>query len=84
MILKIILVIVVVKILIDFLWIKEGLTDTFDTALNQTGDKAVIEKCSINIKFPNYDSINKVYNNDNDYIFNNYQNIKRAANPDVC
>jgi hypothetical protein len=84
MILKIILGIVLVKILIDFLWTKEGYSEDYDIALNNTGDKAIVEKCSINIKLPNYDAVKNVYNNDNDYIFNNYQNIKRAANPDVC
>lgn len=84
MILNIILVIVFVKLLTDFLWLPEGMSEAYDINLNKTSDKNVVEKCSINIKFPNYDAVNNVYNNDNDYIFNNYQNIQRAANPDVC
>lgn len=85
MLLKIILVIVFVKILVDLLWIKEGLLDLDPPVLNRVNDTTPKnENCNINIKFPNYDSATNTYNNNNNYIFNNFSNIKKAANPDVC
>lgn len=85
MLLKIILVIVFVKILTDFLWVKEGLLDLDPPILNPvTGEKVKPEVCNINIKFPNYDIDKNLYNNNNNYIFNNYGNIEKAANPEIC
>lgn len=85
MLLKIILVIVFVKILVEFLWVKEGLLDLDPPILNRVNDTTPkSENCNINIKFPNYDSVTNTYNNNNNYIFNNFSNIKKAANPDAC
>jgi hypothetical protein len=83
MILKIILVFVFVKILIDYLWQKEGL-DIDLPVLNATDDKGIADTCSINIKFPKYDSVKNLYTNDNNFLYNNFNNIKRSANPKDC
>jgi hypothetical protein len=64
---------------------KEGLVDLDTSVMSHIGEKRLTkETCSINIKFPNYDSVKNVYNNDNNYLFNNFSNIKRAANPYDC
>ena len=73
MLLKIILVIVFVKILIDNLWIKEGLTDKEKKLLNE-GDFSLTEDvvlqsmdkpknpnyCNVNIIFPSF-KVNEEY-----------------------
>jgi hypothetical protein len=74
MLLKIILVIVFLKILIDFLWIKEGLAvkeiinnmneDEFslteEVALQSMGQRKKPNHCNVNIVFPKFD-VNKEY-----------------------
>lgn len=87
MILKIILVIVFVKILLDTFCIKEGLLDLDPPILTQIkskDEKPSSDNCNINIKFPNYDTVNNLYNNNNNYIFNNFSNIIKTANPNSC
>jgi hypothetical protein len=82
MLLKIILVIVFVKMLMDYLCIKEGLLDISPT-LNEIGNKST-DTCNVNIKLPNYDIATGTYNNNNNFIVNNFSNIEKSANPSIC
>jgi hypothetical protein len=88
MILKIILVIVFVKILLDSFCIKEGLLDLDPPILSQIktkdDEKTSSDSCNINIKFPNYDFEKNLYNNNNNYIYNNFSNILISADSTSC
>ena len=68
MILYIILLVVILKLATDLLDVREGL-DAEPPDLQS--------KCSfdVNVKFPKYDPIRNVYTNDNDFLYNNFQNI---------
>lgn len=83
MILKIILVIVFVKLCLDTLWSRENFMEVPNLA-RLSEDKEKPSKCNINIQFPNYDPVLNLYNNDNNFLFNNFSNIKKSANPDEC
>jgi len=100
MLLKIILAIVCVKILIDLLWIKEGLLLMDDVMLHPIGDKSSEKiNCNLNIVFPNFvvdktypviDEVTKtpkdigVYTNDPNLLYIGYNNILKASNPNYC
>jgi hypothetical protein len=79
MILNIILMVVLVKILIDIFEAfraKEGMVDIEPPALIQ------MKECdyAMNLISPYYDAENNLYNNDNNFMFYNFENIKKIAN----
>jgi hypothetical protein len=95
MILKIILVIVFVKILVDSLYTIEGYVDldvkpmTVIPSTIKAEDKE--KDCNINIVFPNPEFENTPsgrrlvgYNNDKNSLYYGYMNIIRSANPNDC
>jgi hypothetical protein len=97
MFLKIILVIVFVKLLTDYLWIKEGFPSVLDqpplnTIKMADSDNASSASCNINIIFPNPvyykndkgEQVLSHYDTKNNYINNDWKNINKAANPDDC
>ena len=97
MLLKIILVIVFVKLLTDYLWIKEGFPSVLDqpplnTIKMADSDNATSASCNINIIFPNPvyykndkgEQVLSHYDTKNNYINNDWKNINKAANPDDC
>jgi hypothetical protein len=100
MILKILLALVFVKLLTDRLWIKEGIgtEDMMGLGLRNvtkyepTNDPSVSTRCSTNILFPQFVEDKKfpnkertgIYTNDNNFMYNNFRNIQKVANPDMC
>lgn len=84
MLLKIILLFVLFKMAYDLFYVKEGLMSIDPPGLASVGKKEKESSCNVNIKLPKYDYDKKIYINDNDYIFNNFQNIKKYADIDNC
>ena len=79
MILNIILIVVLVKILIDsfhVLDVKESMVDIEPPALIQMNEC----EYSMNLISPYYDSEKNIYNNDNNFMYYNFENIKKIAN----
>jgi len=93
MLLKIILVIVFVKLGVDLFWSTESKEPFVEPPiLNKITDGTPSEACNTNIQFPNpvyytnekNEKIIYGYNNENNYIYNNFSNILKAANPEIC
>jgi len=78
------LAIVFFKILTDTFWLREGNTEGVAPLAKIGDEKTKQNECNINIKFPNYNIEQKLYDNDNNYLVNNFINIERAANPLEC
>jgi len=68
--------VVLVKILIDVFIVKEGMVDIEPPILNQ------MKECdyAMNLISPYYDAEKNLYNNDNNFMFYNFENIKKIAN----
>jgi len=75
MLLNIILLILILKITVDLFFTREGMVDLELPVLN-------IADCDydVNLIFPFYDEKQRIYTNQNNFMYYNFQNILNYAN----